>query len=574
MPIEGELQAQWFNSTGLPNEQVYEGVEKISRELARWTESVRGAKQKTSIFDRSAYVAPDNPYSQMKVAKGAVTNDDVVSGVADVTEALAFQGVKWEASDPDDADVFNQMAADLNLDDIVRVWNREEFTYSQVIVATWWGTKTYKVRGYNVTEPALEEHTDPMTGAVSYRPPLDPETNRPVKPTKTKRRKAYDIWCPVAMTFLDPMKVLPMGSDPFGRDRLAWSATASEMAAWDKIENGLLIDPVMQTFFTGKVEATREVREYAAGYGFDATRLLWLNSDIVVRHTRTKPNYEPFTDVRLKSVFSLLDLKQQLIEADRVSLVGAANYILLVKKGTKDDPAAQPEIDNLKENFKVVAKLPVIVSDHRLEIEIIVPAQDFTLNGDKYDTLDRRILNRTLGSLSVTSSGQRNESTLTVARGVARTLETRRHMMKRTLERTLAKAVVEHPRNEGKFEGEPNMAFVPRNVQLDADSQIVQSVMSLRTQKELSRETTLEFFGFDQEVEAQRREFEEESGLDAIFGTQVPFAAPGAGGPPVAPQVSGAQGGRPIGGGKTPESPQKQAQPRTASGNSTRKKSE
>jgi hypothetical protein len=254
LPVEGELQAQWVNSSGLPNEQVYEGVERVSRELARWTDSVRGAKQKVSIFDRSAYVAPDNPYSQMKVAKGAVSNDDVVGGVADVTEALAFQGLKWESTEPDDADVFNQMAGDLNLDNIVRVWNREEFTYSQVVVALWWGQKTYKVRGYNVTEPKLEEKTDEMTGAVSYQPPLDPETNRPMKPTKTKRRKTYDIWCPVAMTFLDPMKVLPMGSDPFGRDRLAWSATASEMAAYEEVLMGTRIDPVMSTFFTGKVD--------------------------------------------------------------------------------------------------------------------------------------------------------------------------------------------------------------------------------------------------------------------------------------------------------------------------------
>jgi hypothetical protein len=132
-------------------------------------------------------------------------------------------------------------------------------------------------------------------------------------------------------------------------------------------------------------------------------------------------------------------------------------------------------------------------------------------------------------------------------------------MMKRELEKRLARATVDHARNEGKFEDEPNLAFVPRNVQLDSDSQIVQAVMSLRTQKEISRESVLEFFGFDQEVEAQRRLYEEESGLDKIFETQVPFSSP---------QMNGQQGGRPFGGGQAPQSVQGGVKPRTATTNS------
>ena len=61
---------------------------------------------------------------------------------------------------------------------------------------------------------------------------------------------------------------------------------------------------------------------------------------------------------------------------------------------------------------------------------------------------------------------------------------------------------------------------------------MARAVLTLRTQNELSRETTLEHFGFDQAVEAMRREFEEDSGYDDLFKTQVPFSAPA--------QVSGA----------------------------------
>ena len=568
-----------INETGLADDVVRAATSRLEREISRWMDDVRGPRR-PSIFDRAAYAAPDNPYAQMATARRAVQNDDVLSGVADVTEGLAFQGLKWESANPDDADIFNQLSADLNLDGVVRTWHREEYTYSQVVVAVWWGRKTYKVRGYNMIEEPPEKKIDPMTGEPHYSPVIDDATGKPKKPRKVKRKKTYDIAVPTALAFLDPLRVVPLEPDIFGRDRLAWASSTAEVERWEEITGDTMEqDPVMSQFFVGRPTLSRDEQEDLTELGVDPTKLLLLNPACVFRWTLTKPDYARFPDLRLRSTFALLDLKQQLMEADRVNLVGAANYILLVRKGTKDDPADQSEIDNLQENFKVVAKLPVIISDHRLEIDIITPAQDYTLDAGKYDTLDRRIMSRAIGAVTVSSSGQRNESTLTVARGIARLMESRRHMMKRALEQYIAKAVVEHPYNDGKFEGEPNLSFIPRNVQLDSDSQVVQSVMALRTQKELSRETILEYFGFDQAVEAQRRENEDESGLDSIFGTSVPFNSPENNGPPQgpnggpqAPQSTGAQGGRPVGGGRTPQSPQRQIKPRTTTGNPSTKK--
>lgn len=568
----------WVDATGLPVGLLAGPVEQIGRELARWVDGTRAATQKLSLFDRNAYAAPDNPYAQMRIARDAVRNDDVIGGVADVTEGLIFQGVKWEAPDPDDADIFNQISRDLNLDDLIRVIHREDYTYSQVVLGIYWGRKKYKVRGHNIVEPKPIKQTDPMTGLPSYTPTMNDDTGKPVKPKKIKRKREYDIVCPLGITVLDPLRVVPLSPGPFGQDVLAWQATPAEYRTYELLLNGEIVDPVMERFFLQVYNPPREEADQLVRFGIDPKRLVILNPDNVFRICRTKPSYSRWPDLRMRSVFSLLDLKQQLIEADRVSLVGAANYILLVRKGTKDDPADQSEIDNLKENFQVVAKLPVIIGDHRLEIEIITPDQQFTLDTDKYDVIDRRILSRCLGALSVASSGQRNESTLTIARGVARLLESRRHMVKRALEKHIARATVDHPFNVDKFDDEPNLAFTPRNVQLDSDAQITQAVMALRTQKELSRESVLEWFGFDQEVEAQRREYEEESGLDAVFGTTIPFNSPGNNGGPVppgqgpnggpaAPQVTGAQGGRPVGGGRTPQSPQAQNKPKTSAGN-------
>jgi len=557
----------YVNATGLPDHVIKGDVEKVGREVANWVQSQRASRQKVSMFDRSSYVAPDNPYGQMEIARRAVENDDIVGGVADVTESLTFQGIQWEAENPDDADVFNQISRDLDLDRIVRTWWREEFTYSQVVCGIWWGNKEYTVRGYAPPkeEPLVKVPGDPLMGTQdTFEEPRDPDTNRPLKPKRgPKRKKKYNIYCPVGITFMDPARVVPIGSGMFQQDRLAWQATEGEIEAFKRILDGTRFDPIMERFFLGPYTPSQDEARSLEAMGVDTRRLLELNPDTVFRHTVTNPDYRRFPDNRLKGTFPLLDLKTQLMEADRVMLVGAANYILLIKKGEKDDPALPEEMKNLQDNFQVLAKLPVIISDHRLTVEIITPAQDAVLQSEKYDTLDRRILNRALGSLTVTSNGQRNESTLTVARGVARLLESRRLMIKRELEKRLARATVDHPANDGKFEDEPNLAFVPRNVQLDSDAQVVQAVMSLRTQRELSRESILEFFGFDQEVEAQRRLNEEESGMDAIFGSMVPFSSP---------QMDGAQGGRPFGGGQSPQSVQGTVKPKTSTNAPSTKK--
>lgn len=529
-----EAGTPWVNAAGEELPDISRQVDRVGREIARWITQTRG--NQPSLLNRVAYRAPEHPYVQMETAKGAVKNDDIVSGVVDVTEALMFQGIKWEAEDADDADIFNQMARDLNLDAFARQWHREDFTNSQAIVGLWWGYKDYAPRE---KKPKKGERKTPGP----------------------KRNRTKNVWCPIAYTFLDPHKVVPLRPGAFGQDRLAWLATDQEIETWMKLEDDPYLDPVMAEFMIGPADIDRDERRYLAGIGIDWRRLIELNPSRVFRITQTKMSYERFPDVRLRSVFPLLDLKQQLIEADRVTLVGAANYILLVRQGDKDNPATQPEIDNLRDNFKVVAKLPVVVGDHRLSIDIITPDQTNVLDSTKYETIDRRILNRCIGALQLGSSGRTETGGTTLLRGISRMLENRRHMMKRMLEEQIARRVFEHPANEGIFETECNLAFTPRNVQIDADSEITKAMLTLRTQKEISRETVLEYFGLDQAVEALRREFEEEN-FDDIFQTAVPFDSP-----ENAPQITGGQGGRPAGGGDSPQSPQGQTGGRTSTGN-------
>ena len=556
---------QVINMAGLSTGDIVRDpqVREIARAMGEWVDRARGRGSASNMFRRDRYLPPSNPYDQMRAARDAVESDDIVAGVAEVTEALGFPGLKWEGSNPDDADVFNQLSADLNLDAVVRAMWRDEFRYDQAVVAKLWGRAQYTVRGQTAQG--------------------------------NKRKKTYSVWVPKRLIVLDSLKVVPIGYGPLREDRLAWQGTASQIGAYDNAVTGIKLDPLMTTFYKGEYRPDSDEEAVLDDLGVVTDRLLEMDPAYVFRHTATRPDYELFAPLRMKSVFALLDLKQQLMQSDRASLIGAANYILLIRKGNDLKPAVPEEIQNLQEKYNFLAKLPVIISDHRLEIDIIAPKLDFVLKESAYDLIDRRIMARLLGNLAVTAGAGGGTGTAPILGAlVSKVMENRRHMLKRTLEREIAQAVVNHPRNRDAFEDAPSLVYTPRNVQIDTDQAYSAALQALRTQREISRETILEYMGLDQSTEAQRMELEADF-YDDIFKTAIPFNAPGnqpttdntnttdtgngtgdgasgggtvttPNGTPEAPANSGRRGGRPRGGGTTPQSPAGIAKPKTSGG--------
>lgn len=530
------------------NLEVATQLRELAYAVGSWAGNARAVGQKSSMFNRLAYSASDNPYDHMRIARHAVRVDDVVGGVADVTESLMFDRLKFQGQSTDNAEVFNQIAAHLDLDNFVRMAWRETYTLSQVVVLMWWAQRDYRMTGYTVPDPSsvtpvdqVDPASDPATQAAQTAVVAE-GTARARR--GNRRRKTYTLWAPSRMSILDATKVVPIGMTPYGTERLAWHAVKEEMDAWAEVEGGTRIDPIMSQMFVGKYTPTQHERSWMAAVGIDGEKLLELNPVNVWRHNMTTPDYLGFPEVRLQGCFSWLDVKQQLMEADRAFLVGAANYILVIKKGSDASPARPEELANLKEGFKILARLPVIVSDHRLTIEIITPKIDMTLDQEKYNVIDNRLMGRALGALSLSSSGQRNENTVTISRFIGRTLESRRHMLKRALELHLVKAVIDDPRNKGVLEAdEPNIVFVPQRIELGTDANLINMIQAARASRDLSRESYLEFAGFDQEAEAQRMTLEQ-AVYDPIFKTQVPYSTPG-----VPSQVEGGAGGRPDGGG-------------------------
>jgi hypothetical protein len=570
LPVAGRPMQMW-NTTEISSAAITENAEvrQLASQLSRWVDNARAATSRSNMFDKGAYVPPDNPYDEMRAARHALKYDSIVSGVSEITEAIAFQGLKWESEEGDEADVFNQWSRDVNLDQVVRSMWREEFTISQTVVAKIWGWKTYTVRG------------------------------------KTKggnrRKRTFRIWCPIALRTLNPARCIPVDLGPLGGDRLCWASNTEEVGYYQRAFEKQIDDPLMIAFFTGTYTPPPEDVRKLVTWNVDVNNLLMMDPEWVFRHTATKADYEPFPEPRLKSCFQLLDMKTQLMQSDRAALIGNANYILLVRKGDDKMPARPEELQNLRDNYSVIARTPVIIADHRLNIDIVAPKTDLTLQPDKYEVINNQILSRLLGTLTVGGRGQRNETQVTISEIVARVMDNRRHMLSRTIEREIAHAICQHPKNADVFTAEPSLVFTPRNISLAFDQSQIQGLLSLRASRELSRETILEYFGLDQATEAMRLEVEGEF-YDDVFKTvlmpgQMPGGPTGEGKqpeekPPPAtpakpaaqkpgpnntgepPGVSGARGGRPVGGGRTANNPAKKAAPRGPGGNPSTKASE
>ena len=260
----------------------------ITKGLTSWASAVGGYQpggRKGSVFDRDRWVTPENIFDKFKMAADAARTDDVVAGVVETTEQLAFRKVAFSCTNHDEESVWNQVADSLNLSQRLReVW-REDFTISQCYVAVQWGRKSFKVK------------------------------SRPGPKTSRKSRKVFqNLRVPVAISILDPLKVIPVGNFMFGNEQLAYIADRDEAAAFettlaDKDSSDLIVSSLIKS----RYEPSKAERKLiSASTGSNSMNLFLLNPDTVFRITSTRPAYRRFAEVRLESVFELLDLKQQL----------------------------------------------------------------------------------------------------------------------------------------------------------------------------------------------------------------------------------------------------------------------
>lgn len=543
----------YINEAGVPEEVAERAFKStdVAAALDQWSRNMGSPSIAAgSLFFRNRYTLTTNIYDQMMQCADAVEYDEILSACCDATEGLAFQRMSFECVDQDQEDVWNQIAADLDLDSRLREMWRELFKVSQFYVAIDWQDKIYKVR--NKATPIVDlEDTDPVTspgvnipGAEDLHVTGVPNPGPQVK--KRARRKQFALHVPNAISILDPTKVLPVGQLMFGKERFAYIASKQEHDAFLDIFQGTVQDETVLRLFEGPYVATAQEMSHLteAHRGPTNQVYLWLfRKESVFRHTLSRAQYERFASVRLKAVLPILDMKAHLRASDRAALIGATNFIIVLKRGTDKFPARAGEVEQLREQARVVARMPILVGDHRLSVEIITPKTDFVLDGDRYNALDERLIMRGLNTFRLGGSKSGNgNSDQTIDELIARGIEARRHELARTIEESILKATIE--RNITVLTETPNMSFHPKRVVISLNADVINAVIKLRNQGDISRETQLEEFNYDQEIEYIRRK--REKAVDPVFQSSVPFSSPATN-----PFATGAQGGRPTGGGGT-----------------------
>lgn len=528
-------------------------------EMMRRVVTNYGTSRRQSFSNRHEYQPPANRLDAMRTARIAAERDDVVSGHGDMTESLAFTKLSIFSPEDDEQATWNQIAADLDFDTLVRAgWDRL-YIDSQVAVIGVWGDREYEFSdGYG-------------------------QGGRP-------RRKTVTVNMPLALSVIDTTRVIPVGEILWGTkyETLAYAASAAEAAA---IEDALKAGPstaeasmlaadfsftvptvssesepmlqhgpaVLRALFARKYTPdAAEQSELAADGVADTNSLYEFKREAAWRHTLTRSNTERFARVRLESVFGLLDLKANLHASDRAHLLGGANFIVLVTKGTDQLPADQAEIRHLREASQTLGSSTIVTGDHRLKIEIITPKLDVTLNKERYDVLDSRISARILQN--VMPSGQSSSDPMKTARLVAAGLESRRHQYKRAIELFVIDQI--RRRNPTAFKHRAEMLFSPDSIQLTFDPAYAALLLDMRDTGDLSRTTALAQMGFSATREKVLRLREQSvpndgtdipkqawtTSDDAVFQTTVPGRG--------ASRANGRRGGLRNGGGAAPETNQ------------------
>lgn len=549
----------YVNEAGVSSEVIKELRENrdIASAIEKWSSSLHeeaSSGGSFSLFNRGRWQDVKHPFAQMSRCAWAVENDEVLGTLCDVIESLMFQKMRFELYDRDQEDFWNQWAGTVNLDARMREMAREVMKCSQFYIGMLWESKSYRVRDDQV-QSALDEEEEHRKELLAKREPLAAEQEELLRGSKPddarprgnrSRRKEFVVDVPTSFTIFDPTKILPVGSLMFGKERFAYIATEAEEQGFTAVMSGTVADGMVLQLVERKYQPTPADIAECAQLGVDHNRLWLLKADAVFRHHLTKAQYERFAPVRLKQVLPILEMKEHLRNADRAALIGATNFIIVITKGTDKHPARAQEIQNLQEQSRIIARLPVLVGDHRLNVSIVAPPLDNTLIESRWQVLDSRLVFRALNTFSPVVQGGNSSGTglSEMSRVVARGLESRRHMLVRDIERHVFKAMMD--RNASTLTEFPDLTFAPKRITLDFNADVLAQILKLRDRGDISRETTLEELDYDQDVEVVRRA-REKAQFDHVFASSTPHASPA-----TQPYAPGGQPGSPNG---TPAKP-------------------
>lgn len=498
------------NRTELPDEQVQAAVESYFVENA----SLVGANMANtfqtyaaegSLLARTKFRTPANVYDEIKLARDLADRDDDVRAVLGMMVATAFSdGMENHHPDEKTVQLFNGLAAHMNLDAVFKRMYREYLIAAQVTtVSLFMRRQSVGIGDGGESETMVA----PLVGVLV---------------SERIRTIGSDLFGNADLAYVPEPRLERWLSEYF--DEKTTPARKAELRR---------MDPVSAVMFTGKV--TVDQREDLTGIGIDAYRL-----NPRMAH-RTKAACDDDTPRPLMTAnFALLEAKRLLNLMDFALLQGGMNFIVVAKKGTDERPAQQPEIENLKQVVRTASRTGVIVGDHRLTFEIITPNLDALLSKDKRTLLGRKIA-MTLMRLPETSSEHSSSGAATTAEleFISRVITSDRSDLRRHIENFVYDEAAK--RNQALTSGTPRVWF-PKIV-LQGTQYFTDYVLKLRDRGDIPRKTAVEAAGFDWEAGVAQRKRELEDGVDDTMApAAVPFSSPQAG-----PQDNNS--GRPAGSG-------------------------
>lgn len=478
------------NRSGLPDDQVQAAIkeqypELLSRsdiaKLDDWMGNSKVRGRSGGIFSQNKYVAPEKIFDQFKSAAKAAKDDDIFSNAVETTEQLAFKRVDIESrtDDENETNIWDQIKDHMKLEKKMREIWRELFILSQCYVAVVWERKDFKVKGSTETG-------------------------------KKSKKVFKNLLVPKGLMILDPCKVIPVGDFSFGQERLAYIADLPEAKDIDSKLAGpnsadLFVDQLIDRKYEPSMLEEMELARITGQYSL-RDRLYLLKPENVWRITSTRPDYQRFADVRAMSVFPWLDMKHNLQEMDRTDILGNLNAIILVKKGAPNEVASNAELAQAAAQVQQSSRLPIIVSDHRLEIEIITRKTDHTLRAERYNMIDSRMTAR-LYQIPQTgnyAAGTATDNSPGLFKIVASTMESRRDNIRDSIVENVLDRIYEM---NDSLNGEPVVRM--RRIALDFDPHWAKYVFDLFALDQVSHSTVLAEVDLDIEDEVIKKRKEE-----------------------------------------------------------------
>jgi hypothetical protein len=218
----------------------------------------------------------------------------------------------------------------------------------------------------------------------------------------------------------------------------------------------------------------------------------------------------------MKRVFGLAEAKRLLNLTDWSLLEGAINFLVVVRKGSDKMPAHPLEVANLQSVVRSAARSGVMVGDHRLDVQIIMPNMEFLLDKEKRLLLGRKIA-KSMMRLPDFDFGRVEGGGTPEGEIVSQVMMSDRLLIKRAIERYLYNDIVS--RNPSVFKnGSPSLWFPP--VTITGHKFFNDQALKLRDRGDISRSTTIELAGLDPDAEFARRQEEVDSGFDEVMTPQ------------------------------------------------------